>query len=558
MKNNYSASKLSYINKDLIFNNIISTLLSFLLNIYIFNHYNNNNNDEYNNIKLLGISQIECLLFYTLSTTLCRETMRKISIKYSMSKKLKDTKNDEIIFFTWFFNYFGLFILLPIISLIFFNYPSKKIIDDNNNNNNIKIEDYQLSIIIILIGTIFEIFSEPLFIYSQILHYHKLKSTIEIISIITKYITIFILIFFFDFLIIISFSIGCFVYSFTIFFSYFIYYFIFFDKNDLIKIIKPPPISEIINIEKKFIDLIKITYINELCNLFSFEGGNILIMLFNKDLTNQGVYSMIFSLFSLIIKPLLFFIDEIISFTISNKLYKISSSSIIQNNEDNNDILISKQIFISSLIKITTWISLLFILIIPRYTYIMVFFLNNALPLLKKDNIFKTLSSYSIYIGFFIFNNIIESFLKRILKKRDMQDFNERSIVCFIISCILYVSIRSVFGIYTIIITNSLTIFIRIYFNIYIVKQYITNSWMSSMNIYFPYILSFIITKITEFYIYKIGHFFHIFFGIFIFLFIIKAIYTNENRLLHNIYEKILLPFFSSPISEGKRKKKGA
>lgn len=193
---------------------------------------------------------------------------------------------------------------------------------------------------------------------------------------------------------------------------------------------------------------------------------------------------------------------------------------------------------LNNLVRLLILISLLLIMFVIPHSSIII---NNYIGLKNEIN-----SSLILYLRLYLINillngiNIInESFVQSIISVKHLKNYQNFLILYSFICLFIYYLFIKLFGIYGIIIVNSLNLIIRILINNYLINKYLIRiNWLKFYLFSSHYILILIITIIL-FYLnqYLIDNTFgQISFVIGLTLTIISLTLIEEKQMIHYIY----------------------
>lgn len=505
---------------------LISRLFSFLMNIGLTRYMNDP--------APIGISSVQLWLLYTLTLTLSRESNRRIAMR--ISQNIFDLKS--LIFFTWLGIFSGIFFWLPIFYFIFLYYP------DQNVLQSISLKDYEQSLMIVSISIIIELLSEPMFIVSQNMLLYGLRSSIEASSVLLRCVITFICVVFLD-LKLQAFAYGMLSYSICLFICY-LFYFVFFQTKIMINefLFHFKQYSFIFNKKKNDNNepfyLIWSVWKNQIWKLILAEGENIIMMTIRTNASEQGLYSIISNLGSLIVRFVFLPIEET-SYTVFGRI----------KNDDVEQEISRKNVFII-LVKTMSFIGLLFICFGSQYTHLLLSILYGSSWLSQSNIASNILSWYCLYVGLIAINGILESFLQAVASNKEMDIFNYWLFFCSIIFWIFSAGLNEFWGSKALIFGNCINASLRIVYNLQfsnrklnIINKKTKNPFLS-LPVLLTFIGSFIITYYSNIFIYDSKNpfskftIFHLCIGFLCFLLIIINVYIFEYNTLLMLYKIII------------------
>lgn len=413
---------------------------------------------------LYGYATIQLHLPYTIILYICREGLRRATLRYSTSEKHNDNVNNKqqheqqnIINITWLL----ILLSLPItyIVLLLFNQQKPEQLDSNISYNNV--------ILLYTISAIIEMLSEPIYLISARLLHIKLRALIDSISVSIRCILIYILIK-------LDYGVYAYVYAqliFTISITVmFVYHYI--NEHGSIITLLPRKLQYNANKQQQLLPqyiepelwlLTRNFTIQSIEKLVLTEGEKFILVYFNSNLTDHGVYSIVSNLGSLVAR----FAFQPLEESSYNEFSLWLGRNNINNHDHNNQqntlhIYNHTSNLLSILMKFVILLSLLLLCIGPNYSYLFFDIIYGSRW--SHTSASQALSYYFIYILVISLNGLTESYLFASITSQQLYYYNIYLLIfssVYIALCIVLLK----YGVVGLIIANSINMTCRIVYS---------------------------------------------------------------------------------------------
>lgn len=506
----------SFLFKSISYNMILQLsfrLLSFVLNAAL---YRNVHTD------LIGACNFRLALLYTTVMFLSREPFRRALPNISDVKQFEKFIN-------------SLWLVIPsgfVICLFFgtlWNFFEKP--------NQLTVPNYDYSIILLCFSCLIELIGEPSYALSQMYYLAKQRVIIEASCLLIFNLIFITLAIYFPHLGALSYSIARFINSILFVLSSF--YFILKQKPTLnFNSILP---KSLVQLDTKFLHLVKAYYTQSLFKQILTEGERYLITFFNLlTYSESGIYDIVNNLGSLLAR--------FVFLPIEDASYVYFTNSFKRGIQFKNQINSKSKIYFEFLLKILSTIGIVVLIFGQSYSRLLLQIYGGS-KLGENDLCVNLLRFHCVYIYLLAINGLTEGFFNATMSQAEINKHNYRLVLFSILFLVFSFISVNLFSIYGFLVANSLNMIIRISFSSVYIKKFfqgfkfkndlfltesvsydIHSGFIPNSKLVFVYLSILLIGKISEYILAK-AYIVHFLIGAILFLITSVAIFFQEAQI---------------------------